>query len=392
MEDRNANSVSLLIRSTQSLDRTKPGAGPVRTLGIDLGTTNSTVAEFSWLGAGNPIALADLRCLEINQPTDVGEYTGSLVPSVVALVNGANGGLRVGEGAKRLRARTVELGLEQGRNIFWMLDACRLLARWSLPEPSGALRFQEVLEDEQEMRRLFEEFVRGFYLLEQSEYRVAASPLRWGWEPLDEVSRALLPGMRTDVLLSRGDERIVIDTKYTPRAVTEESGYYGGTFQSGHLYQMHAYLSTLAAEGAHPLRGILLYPRVDREVRAAYRHLDYGLEVRTIDLGAPWRQIHQELLRLTGMPAIATQRPAMTPTDLKPEGVELPYKLKPALGAKNNFIAAFQMVNEGISKRVANGRKRQEWTTEEFAMAMTLLPEVLDGLVREVRKLQDAKR
>jgi 5-methylcytosine-specific restriction enzyme subunit McrC len=98
-----------------------------------------------------------------------------------------------------------------------MMDACRLRARWPLPEPSGVLRFQEVLEDEQEMPRLFEEFVRGFYLLEQSHYRVAASPLSWRWEPLDEMSRALLPGVRTDVLLSPGEERIVIDTKSNPR-------------------------------------------------------------------------------------------------------------------------------------------------------------------------------
>jgi 5-methylcytosine-specific restriction enzyme subunit McrC len=205
-----------------------------------------------------------------------------------------------------LRGIQIHLGL---REYGWMLDACRLLARWALPEPSGILRFQEVLEDEEEMRRLFEEFVRGFYKLEQDEYRVTASPLSWRWEPLDEASRALLPGMRTDVLLSRGDERIVIDTKYTPRAVTEESGYYGGTLQSGHLYQMHAYLSTLAGEGAHPLRGILLYPRVDREVRATYEHSDYTFEVRTVDLGAPWRQIHEELLLLVEM-AGTTAHPA----------------------------------------------------------------------------------
>ena len=115
MEERRGEpGVSLLIPSTRTLDRTAPPGRPVRTLGIDLGTTNSTVAEFSWPGTGNPIALADLRCLEINQPTDVGEYTHILVPSVVALTSA---GQRVGEGAKRLRARTVELGLEQGRNI-----------------------------------------------------------------------------------------------------------------------------------------------------------------------------------------------------------------------------------------------------------------------------------
>lgn len=78
-------------------------------------------------------------------------------------------------------------------------------------------------------------------------------------------------------------------------------------------------------------------------------------------------------------------------TELKPEGLDLPFKLKPGIGGKNNFIAAFQMVNEGISKRVAPGKKRQEWTSEEFASAMDLLPDVLNALVREVKKLQSVR-
>lgn len=78
-------------------------------------------------------------------------------------------------------------------------------------------------------------------------------------------------------------------------------------------------------------------------------------------------------------------------TELKPEGLELPFKLKPGIGGKNNFIAAFQMVNGDISKRVAPGKKRQEWTSEEFANAMALLPDVLNALVREVKKLQSVR-
>ncbi|MCX7916497.1 MAG: hypothetical protein N3A53_09390, partial [Verrucomicrobiae bacterium] len=56
---------------------------PVRVLGIDLGTTNSTVAELVWSrGQTQPLSA---RCLEIEQPTDTGPYTHVLVPSVVAL-------------------------------------------------------------------------------------------------------------------------------------------------------------------------------------------------------------------------------------------------------------------------------------------------------------------
>lgn len=38
-----------------------------------------------------------------------------------------------------------------------------------------------------------------------------------------------------------------------------------------------------------------------------------------------------------------------------------------------------------------HSRTCQEWTMEEFEAAMRLLPEVLDALVREIKKLQNAK-
>ncbi|MEI7511893.1 MAG: DEAD/DEAH box helicase family protein [Candidatus Uhrbacteria bacterium] len=77
-------------------------------------------------------------------------------------------------------------------------------------------------------------------------------------------------------------------------------------------------------------------------------------------------------------------------TGLKPEGLELPYRLKPGLGAKNNFIGAFTMVNEGVAKSM-NGKKRQQWTVEEFMAAVDGLPAILNGLVREIKKLQHVK-
>lgn len=116
---------------------------------------------------------------------------------------------------------------------------------------------------------------------------------------------------------------------------------------------------------------------------------------RTAAAAAPFSVIPakkwQELRKRLDEEAKRTAKLVLNRTGLKPEGVDLPFKLKPGLGGKNNFIAAFQMVNEGISKRVAAGRKRPEWTIEEFESAMKLLPEVLDGLVREVKKLQHAK-
>lgn len=54
----------------------------LRVLGIDLGTTNSTISESFWAVGGNP-SLS--KCLEVVQTTLEGEYTNELLPSVVAV-------------------------------------------------------------------------------------------------------------------------------------------------------------------------------------------------------------------------------------------------------------------------------------------------------------------
>lgn len=87
---------------------------PLRVVGIDLGTTNSTLAEINWLPDADEPPQA--RCLEVPQPTRQGTHTHSLVPSMVAIHEGE---LFIGEGAKDLRTRTGEYKLEQNRTIFW---------------------------------------------------------------------------------------------------------------------------------------------------------------------------------------------------------------------------------------------------------------------------------
>ena len=70
-------------------------------------------------------------------------------------------------------------------------------------------------------------------------------------------------------------------------------------------------------------------------------------------------------------------------------GVEIPRKLKPNIGANNNFVAALQMVNEQLDKRIGNGKKRAGWTADEFGAGIRGLTEILDDLTRQIKKLQN---
>jgi len=59
----------------------KPNS-PVRVVGMDLGTTNSTIAEVRWEPGGTT---PKVRCVGVEQPTLEGTYTHVLFPSVVAI-------------------------------------------------------------------------------------------------------------------------------------------------------------------------------------------------------------------------------------------------------------------------------------------------------------------
>ena len=74
---------------------------------------------------------------------------------------------------------------------------------------------------------------------------------------------------------------------------------------------------------------------------------------------------------------------------LNPGGVEIRLNLIPEIGARNNFIAALIMVNRDIAKMFGNGRKRHQWSVEEFHAAKGALPNILNNLVRQIKKAQN---
>ncbi len=83
--------------------------------GIDLGTTNSTLCRTS-LSAGATSA-TDPELVSLRQPTPAGEFTGTLLPSIVANYQGRE---FVGQGAKDLRALMADTskGIVRNVNLF----------------------------------------------------------------------------------------------------------------------------------------------------------------------------------------------------------------------------------------------------------------------------------
>jgi len=127
MGDKNPESVHLTIFDPERLPANVPL--PVRVLGIDLGTTNSAIAEIVWSrGEERPLRA---NCIEVRQETETGLYVNVLVPSVVAIYQDREW---VGEGAKRLRARPE---MRRYKNIFYECKNHMGLKRTYAEAPQG---------------------------------------------------------------------------------------------------------------------------------------------------------------------------------------------------------------------------------------------------------------
>ena len=187
-------------------------------------------------------------------------------------------------------------------NAFYdfLIKVCELIFESTLPEGRGyGYRFTDILRDERKMARVFEDFVRNFLRLEQSQFRVTGLHLNWDADGLDEQV-AMLPSMRTDIHLENATRRVIIDTKYYSEALRDWRGK--KSVRSENLYQNFAYLKNAEAKGDEykDCEGILLYPAVGEKI--AFEAVIQGHRVRvcTVKLDQDWRGVRGDLLGIVG--------------------------------------------------------------------------------------------
>src|SRR4051812_9030849 len=118
---------------------------------------------------------------------------------------------------------------------------CEFVFWARMPDDRGSTaRFHQVLEDEVRMSVVFEQFLRNFFHLHFTEYRVRSESQEWHVSEVTDGDLALLPRMITDITLRHPERTIVMDAKFyqTPLA----KGHYGERVWSQHLYQLVTYL------------------------------------------------------------------------------------------------------------------------------------------------------
>lgn len=122
-----------------------------------------------------------------------------------------------------------------------------------------------------------------------------ASQIAW---QLDDSENQLLPKMQTDIMLSQGNNILIIDAKYYSHMTQQQYGT--NTLHSNNLYQIFTYVKNKEFELRkleHTVSGMLLYAQTDEYIipNNTYQMSGNQISVRALNLNQDFSGIAHTL-------------------------------------------------------------------------------------------------
>lgn len=149
--------------------------------------------------------------------------------------------------------------------------------------------------DDQHMHSLYESFIREYYRYHYgNEVSVSASFVDWD-VPEGSEGIELLPKMKTDITLQKGEKTLIIDAKYYSH--TMQHHFDSNTFHSANMYQIFTYVKNFDKEQTGNVSGMLLYARTNEAIQPDNDYVIGGnkISVKTLDLNCDFEVIKKQL-------------------------------------------------------------------------------------------------
>ncbi len=176
-----------------------------------------------------------------------------------------------------------------------LMSICYMIIKGLLHTNSeGDTKVMDFL-DEQRMCRLYEKFILEYYRREFPQISASASEIFW---QVDDGMNAMLPVMRTDIMLQYQEKVLIIDAKYYQRIM--QNNFDRQTIHSGNLYQIFAYVKNKEHElknKPHEVAGMLLYAKTDEMdiPNQSYQMSGNKISVQSLDLECSFDKISEQL-------------------------------------------------------------------------------------------------
>lgn len=179
------------------------------------------------------------------------------------------------------------------------LAICELMHFGIAPKDvTGSLWFEEFVRDETRMRRVFETFLRNFFLAHINNGNVGARRFFLSGVNIVDGEGSLIPNLNADVVIDlKSGPKIVLDAKFSTKPLMI---YHGKEMlRSEHLYQILTYVSNIRLlEPGRDVHGLVIYPKSDIDLDITFTYAGAHFRFMTIDLSADWQQVEFQLLNI----------------------------------------------------------------------------------------------
>lgn len=172
-----------------------------------------------------------------------------------------------------------------------LMNICYLTVQGLLmTTEKGRLRLSSFIDEEQ-FHRLYERFILEYYKKHHPQYKPKASQISWDVEGTIDF----LPVMQSDIMLSNGEQTLIIDAKYYSKIVRQN--YNKQIFHSANLYQIYAYVKNQDKSNSKNVSGLLLYAKTENEgsMDVEYKMGGSSISIMTLDLNTEFRNIAKQL-------------------------------------------------------------------------------------------------
>ena len=175
-----------------------------------------------------------------------------------------------------------------------LINICHLIMEGLLLSTEKGSQKLATFLDDQKMSRLFEKFVLEYYRKHYPELRAKSSQISWD---IDDGFCDFLPTMQTDIMLTREEKTLIIDTKYYGRTMQTMKQFDSRSLHSNNLYQIYTYVKNRDIGHRGQVSGMLLYAKTDEEITPDYQYKMGGnaISVKTLDLNLVFPMISRQL-------------------------------------------------------------------------------------------------
>lgn len=193
----------------------------------------------------------------------------------------------------------------QNRSYELLIPICELVIKAKIQSQTDhTMNFLDIFDD-QKFSRLYEKFLLEYYKKEHPEIHVSAPFIKWHLDP--ESPTDMLPVMKSDVYLEKGNKVLIIDAKRYNNNLGDNRRFISRpedlryTLSSPNLYQIYTYVKNEALNRPNcQISGLLLYAKTSAEVQPFTRYSISGnpIGADTLDLNCNFSEIRSQLDKL----------------------------------------------------------------------------------------------